>query len=46
MSSEIIQSVAFNNYDDFQNVDFIFCTKILLFRFIIEYSSLRDCGPN
>jgi hypothetical protein len=45
MSSEIIQCVAFNNYDDFQNVDFIFLHKDIVFRFIIEYSSLWDFGP-
>jgi hypothetical protein len=28
MSSEIIQSVAYDNYDDFQHVNFIFFTKI------------------
>jgi hypothetical protein len=27
MSSEIIQSVAYDNYDDFQHVNFIFFTK-------------------
>jgi hypothetical protein len=28
MSSEIIQSVAYDNYDDFQHASFIFFTKI------------------
>ncbi len=28
MSSEIIQSVAYDNYDDFQHVNFIFSKKI------------------
>jgi hypothetical protein len=28
LSSEIIQSIAFDNYDDFQQVNFIFFTKI------------------
>ncbi len=27
MSSEIIQSVAYDNYDDFKHVNFIFFTK-------------------
>ncbi len=27
MSSEIIQSVVYDNYDDFQHVNFIFVTK-------------------
>jgi hypothetical protein len=29
MSSEIIQSVAYDNYDDFQHVNFIFSKKIV-----------------
>jgi hypothetical protein len=34
MNSEIIQSVAYDNYDDFQHVNFIFSHKIS-FHFII-----------
>jgi hypothetical protein len=29
MSSEIIQSVAYDNYDDFQHVNFIFSKKFI-----------------
>jgi hypothetical protein len=29
MSSEIIQSVAYNNYDDFQRVNFIFSQNFI-----------------
>ncbi len=29
MSSEIIQSVAYNNYDDFQHVNFIFSQNFI-----------------
>jgi hypothetical protein len=29
MNSEIIQSVAYDNYDDFQHVNFIFSHKII-----------------
>jgi hypothetical protein len=29
MSSEIIQNVAYDNYDDFQHVNFIFSQKII-----------------
>jgi hypothetical protein len=33
MSSEIIQSVAYDNYDDFQHVNFIFSRNFIsLFR--------------
>jgi hypothetical protein len=32
MSSEIIQSVVYDNYNDFQHVNFIFFTK---FHFVI-----------
>jgi hypothetical protein len=36
MSSEIIQNVAYDNYDDFQHVNFIFSQNfILLFLRII-----------
>jgi hypothetical protein len=29
MSSEIIQNVAYDNYDDFQHVDFIFSQNLI-----------------
>jgi len=29
MSSEIIQSVAYGNYNDFQHINFIFSKKII-----------------
>jgi hypothetical protein len=29
MSSEIIQSVAYDNYDDFQHVNFIFSQNLI-----------------
>jgi hypothetical protein len=29
MSSEIIQSIAYDNYDDFRHVNFIFSQKII-----------------
>ncbi len=32
MSGEIIQGVAYDNYDDFQHINFIFFTK---FHFIV-----------
>jgi hypothetical protein len=36
MGSEIIQSVAYDNYDNFQHVNFIFSQK-----FIIHFTILR-----
>jgi hypothetical protein len=36
MSSEIIQSVAYDNYDDFQHVHFIFSQKTL-FHYFEDY---------
>ncbi len=32
MRSEIIQSVAYDNYDDFQHVKFIFSPKKIIFK--------------
>jgi hypothetical protein len=34
MSSEIIQNVAYDNYDDFQHVNFIFTHKIFISLFL------------
>jgi len=36
MSSEIIQSVAYDNYDDFQHVNFIYI-YIFLYHFFGDY---------
>jgi hypothetical protein len=41
MSSEIIQSVAYNNYDDFQHVNFIF-SQIFISLFWELYNDETD----
>jgi hypothetical protein len=43
MSSEIIQSVAYDNYDDFQHVNLIFSEKIvsLFWRLFNDETDLR-----
>jgi len=48
MSSEIIQSVAYDNYDDFQHDNFIFYTKfhftiLRIENYILYINSLRSC---
>jgi hypothetical protein len=37
MSSEIIQGVAYDNYDDFQRVNFILSQKFISFLNVIYY---------
>jgi hypothetical protein len=43
MSSEIIQSVAYDNYDDFQHVNFIFSKEFisLLWQLFNDRTDLR-----
>jgi hypothetical protein len=40
MSSEIIQSVVYENYNDFQHVNFIFFTKFL-FHYFEDYFMMK-----
>ncbi len=42
MSSEIIQGVAYDNYDDFQNVNFIFSQKNSFHYFGDHYNDETD----
>jgi hypothetical protein len=37
MNSEIIQSVAYDNYDDFQLVNFIFSQNFISFHYFEDY---------